>query len=904
MKLFSGNITRLFILDIMRRTFALAFCFHLSIFINAQEKPIFDSPAFSIYSGKVVQGEFQATALSATELMSNYESAANAFLSPVIDFKFSINGKDNEMPSGIDHHFACPTSDADCETPLIRFGSQLKAVEKEQGKYLMPGTRMKIRLDMRHVFRAFDSTGYYTAINGSRIYRSDFHGVYVAGGTPPLTWDFDNLQNFDHLRMTDADSDHIYEVTLILNDPASKRGQRHKWKQELSTKAYPQLTTPFPIVDALYNLSLEEMIRAVEPDSTLRTGKEWAGVWTRDVSYSIILSMATLQPKVAQHSLMRKVKDGVIVQDTGTGGAYPVSTDRIVWALAAWEIFKVTGDMSWLKTAYPILKKSIEADLINAYDESTGLVKGESSFLDWREQTYPEWMEPADIYESFCLGTNAVHYQANVIAAAMANILNDDVGQRKHEMIAERIRAGINQHLWIPDRGYYGQYIYGRSGKLLSPKSEALGEALSILFGIPDERDVPQIVKSTPVGAYGIPCIFPQIANIPPYHNDAVWPFVQSYWALAGAKAGNEESVMHSFASIWRPAALFLTNKENFVASTGDYASTQINSDNMLWSLSGNLALLYRIIFGMNYDQQVLSFTPFIPEAMKGTYVLRNFRYRKATLDITVSGYGNQIASVKLDGKKLKVAEIPAKLSGKHRLEIRMANNHIGGTINKQEHHVSPATPVITRNGSSIQWKAVEGAVKYHAYLSGRHYITTVDTTLAVNVDSGFIQIIAVNGSGLESFASEPLMLNQPDDALIVEAEVLSKEYENKYAGFSGSGYVYTKPSARALRFEVTIPEDGLYAMDFRYANGHGPVNTDNKCAIRRLALDGKYVGTIVLPQRGKGEWSDWGFTNQVTLALRKGKVNFEMLYDPANRNMNGEVNEAIVDLIRLVKIQ
>jgi hypothetical protein len=40
--------------------------------------------------------------------------------------------------------------------------------------------------------------------------------------------------------------------------------------------------------------------------TAFRTGKEWAGVWTRDISYSIILSMAYLQPKVAMNSLMKK----------------------------------------------------------------------------------------------------------------------------------------------------------------------------------------------------------------------------------------------------------------------------------------------------------------------------------------------------------------------------------------------------------------------------------------------------------------------------------------------------------------------------------------------------------------------------------------------------------------------
>ena len=60
---------------------------------------------------------------------------------------------------------------------------------------------------------------------------------------------------------------------------------------------------------------------------------------------------------------------------------------------------------------------------------------------------------------------------------------------------------------------------------------------------------------------------------------------------MAAARSGNEEAVMSSIASIYRPAALFLTNKENFVADNGDYKGTEINSSNMLWSLSGQ----YRI---------------------------------------------------------------------------------------------------------------------------------------------------------------------------------------------------------------------------------------------------------------------------------------------------------------------
>lgn len=117
-----------------------------------------------------------------------------------------------------------------------------------------------------------------------------------------------------------------------------------EWKVKNDISSYPQLSTPNKLHTAIYNLGLDEMVNAVEPDTTLRTGKEWAGVWTRDVSYSM-LSMAYMQPEASKISLMKKVTPtGRIVQDTGSGGAWPISSDRMIWALAAYEVYKVTGD--------------------------------------------------------------------------------------------------------------------------------------------------------------------------------------------------------------------------------------------------------------------------------------------------------------------------------------------------------------------------------------------------------------------------------------------------------------------------------------------------------------------------------------------------------------------------------
>jgi hypothetical protein len=45
----------------------------------------------------------------------------------------------------------------------------------------------------------------------------------------------------------------------------------------------------------------------------------------------------------------------------------------------------------------------------------------------------------------------------------------------------------------------------------------------------------------------------------------------------------NGMALEHGLASLFRAAAMFLTNKENMVAQNGDFDGTQVNSDRQLW---------------------------------------------------------------------------------------------------------------------------------------------------------------------------------------------------------------------------------------------------------------------------------------------------------------------------------
>ncbi|MFA6597456.1 MAG: hypothetical protein WCS69_07015 [Ignavibacteriaceae bacterium] len=899
--------------------------------LSLAQNTLYHSKYFTITEEKVTQGSFVAKAVSPTEITSTYKSIYKKEAQNKLEFKFSLNGMDNERGFAQNHQLILKPVNGKMTSPVFVFGQADTSTLNEQTEYLKEDVELTLRVDMRQMLKDFKEKGYYELFNGEKFYAKDFAGVFVAGNISPLSWDFQTLGTKKQFQLKDENNDGIYEIKLLFKKDIFASDEDKlttQWKLTKDISSYPQIQSSSVLLDALYNQAMEEMLLDIRDDGAFMAGEKWPGVWTRDISYSIQLAFAIVNPDAAKTSLLAKVKDGKIIQDTGTGGAWPVSSDRMTWALAAWEIYKVTGDKDWLQKSFAIIKNSALADLETVRDKQTGLFNGESSFLDWREQTYPLWMDPKVIYTSKNLGTNAVHFQTYKILTAMASELHEspseldeDVSELDEDIsefdenaskldedaskfisAAKGIQDGMNKLMWMPEKKYFGQYLYGRNYQSLSPKSEALGEALSVLFEIPNAKRQKEIVENTPVTKFGIPCVYPQTPNIPPYHNDAVWAFVEAYWTLASAKVKNETSVEHGLASLYRAAALFLTNKENFVASTGDYVGTQINSNRQLWSVAGNLAMTYRVFFGMQFEPEKLIFSPFIPKNFSGERTLTNFKYRNSTLTISVKGYGDGIKSFKLDGKKHDHNFIEASLVGKHSIEIIMNGKTSPSKINLVENEYAPETPFIKIFDDKLLWKENPEDDHYEIYINGLKTDSTKSAFFQVDKISGFeeLQIKAIGLNKTESFLSKPLVyiINR---SKIIEMEDLVSKYENKYSGYSGKGYVkIEKQDHRDITFPFMAEQDGLYAIDFRYSNGNGPINTDNKCAIRSLMVDNQFAGAIVMPHRGENTWDIFDFSNSVHVYLSKGEHNFTLTFRNSDDNMNGEVNGALLDCARI----
>lgn len=166
----------------------------------------------------------------------------------------------------------------------------------------------------------------------------------------------------------------------------------------------------------------------------------------------------------------------------------------------------------------------------------------------------------------------------------------------------------------------------------------------------------------------------------------------------------------------------------------------------MLWSLSGNLSIVYKLLMGIHFDDEQLLFKPFVPKALTGRRILKNFPYRSSTLDIEVEGHGNKIKAFYLDGKKQNPI-VAGTLTGHHDVKIVMANNELKKQgVNLQPAIASIETPVIKLEDSNkIVWNKIESAVAYRILRNGKICQLVETTHYRLPEDAyGEYQVIAV----------------------------------------------------------------------------------------------------------------------------------------------------------------
>ncbi|HEX8610049.1 MAG TPA: esterase [Telluria sp.] len=477
-------------------------------------------------------------------------------------------------------------------------------------------------------------------------------------------------------------------TTMPLRDP----GPQSTTYQEAAHK--PTVRSGSLAFDALFALAAAEMKQnavaqikdgnynggaAIDCDC-FETGEKWHYVWTRDLSYAADLGLAMLDPERVRNSLdfklsgyragierARNVADSVagsadglqIIQDTGTGGSWPVSTDRVAWVLGAEATLNNLAPAQrapFAARALAALINTLENDRLAVFDAASGLYMGEQSFLDWRDQSYAAWIvgDLSSLASSKALSTNVLHYKALSLAASLAHDSGDAVRSDRYAGWAAALKRSINQRFWLEDAGMYSSLSAPHFDGAPLHKFDWLGQALAVVTGVADGERARRILASYPHGPMGAPVIYPQQQGMPVYHNRAIWPFVTAYGLKAAAMHANVSVADAAYDTLMRGAALNLSNMENLEWISGQpllldeknpsLIGPVINSKRQLWSVGGYLGMVIGNVFGVSVTNSGIDVRPFITSKLRrevfgpaGSITLDNLTVRGKRINVRIT---------------------------------------------------------------------------------------------------------------------------------------------------------------------------------------------------------------------------------------------------------------------------
>ena len=711
----------------------------------------------------------------------------------------------------------------------------------------------------------------------------------------------------------------------------------------------PSLRTGSPLFDGLYALAITEAqqnsVNQIQDGGynhgqpielcAFQTGAKWSYVWTRDLAYSVDLALAQFDPPRAASSLMFKASQAKaavtlaakyqLVQDTGSGGSYPISTDRVVWALGAVKLLQhlpSAAQYEFAQRIYPYLCGTIKQDRQLIFDPGDGLYRGEQSFLDWREQTYPLWTRDnvLAIGWSKALSTNVGHYDILKTTAELAEKLGHDADQQRFTRWATALKAAINERFYDHEANLYSAYLLSDGAWSIPVRRyDLLGQALAILTGVADPQRAQAIIASYPTGPHGPSVVWPHDPDVPIYHNHAIWPFVTAYWLKAARQADNAAAVTHGVRSLMQPASLNLSNMENldFVtgkvwAKNGDIEGPVINSQRQLWSVAGYLSMVQDVIFGMQTHWDAIRFRPYITCGLRNsvfessaTLDLNDLRYREKRIDVRVHLPAESFAEegayaierVTLNGHDIGAAFVSVDaLLPRNRFEVYLgagqaADPHALRLITEFDNpqaHFGPAMPQwrngdaggITTDGRllTLHYVCNDPNVSFTIYRNGRVQARGIRATTWTDPDSadfadqtyGYAVAAVYDVGGNASHLSETRCYVAPGNHFVIPADKLHHVGGDLFEEHHWQNWGQLGHSLTAEHCQT--PRDGRYMLRVSFANGSGPISTGITCAVKRVQVVEEQSDRVVadsyviMPQ--SNDWTRFDLSSPVFALL------------------------------------
>ena len=473
-------------------------------------------------------------------------------------------------------------------------------------------------------------------------------------------------------------------------------------------RALPYLQTDNKLINTAFRVAMGDIVGNIQPfqDGLLEqaqpcilAGLEYDTPWTRDTAINVWNGAGLLFPEASRSTLL-SVLERSAGSETRIGGQY---WDAIIWVTGAWAYYLYTGDREMLALAFEAARNSLahfEASELNpatglfrgpacygdgvaAYPDLYAQTGGSSSILAWPKHHPDKVSTPGMGIPMQALSTNCLYYNAYRLMSDLAGELGlpeDPAWAQK----AEQLRAAIHQRLWDPQRGMY-RYLDDEWGG--SDHQEGLGSSFALLLGVAGPDQACQVLAHQHVTPYGIPCVWPRYARYQRdpdsfgRHSGTVWPHIQGFWAEAAARAGAVDLFRHElfrlaelavrdgmFAEIYHPLSGEIYGGLQEGAPGWQWHSCRRQT----WSATAFLRMVLMGLIGMDFTPEGIAFRPALPPGVS-RLSLRGLPYRAATLHVTISGTGNQLAEFTLNGRKAERAFLSAQAENEQEIILKVS---------------------------------------------------------------------------------------------------------------------------------------------------------------------------------------------------------------------------------------
>ncbi len=609
-----------------------------------------------------------------------------------------------------------------------------------------------------------------------------------------------------------------------------------------------------------------------------------------ELSTRIALGDAWLYPERSMKLLRDRVRGGRVTTLEQIRQYWPMISDCLAWIPAALEIYRATGDKKWLREAADVSLSTLRREIAVNYIPETGLFRSVPVYLLTPASHFAPWMNHADILQTYTLFNNVMAVKAMESLAQMNAALNRPPAE-DIDSLCRLVSRRVATLLWVPDKGYFSEFLYGGVFPVQSRIADNMAQALTACLGAVYPPLASSAVSRTPRLPSGMPLTSPLMNPTDEPGSNPVSHALQSFWAIASLRAGNEASFNHALGAM------------ALASSADDFRCDGAMSRLMLKGL-----------LGLESTDTAVVFHPALPSWFSGVTEFRKLTVRDCSLDIRIKGHGNMVSEILLDGEPSSFCGVPYTLKGNHTLEVVLESSPRWA---KSSVNITDSVGYATQS-PQVFWCNLSAEIlnfrqdfTYDIYVDGVLYDRTSSRKFNLPDTHNFTTVNLVStGSGKSTgLAGRTFSYFPPRTRFVVPADTIEPGIKGRIRTvrnrrgrvirrFREPHYVRMPSWRSALRFSFNASEEGEYIMRIVYITPAGAVPSSG-FPMRRISVNGGVEGYAVMPFARAGYAVE---SSPVRVPLVKGRNRVELAVD-ADASMLPSAGEFSIKEIVFVRL-